>query len=179
MPTTHAELFDDYWRAITRTEEFICQYGHTGDPFWESRSNVDLLTAYEAIRPILKDVSCPRMIHHPPGCVPPFAANNVHHALVTVLKPPERWFGQIGILDSDEYLALKKSAESEELLYTQLQRLQEAVREVYKAVTFDPLVGDEISRKVDVNPDNVRRYLSLLKKNGLIQHIHRVGYFRE
>ncbi|GAB4150529.1 MAG: hypothetical protein Tsb009_25390 [Planctomycetaceae bacterium] len=179
MQTDHAELFDDYWRTITRTEDFICQYGHTADPFWESRSNVDLLTAYEAVRPFLKDVSCPRVTHHPPGRLPPFAADNVHHALVKVLNPPERWFGQIGILDSDEYLALKKSAESEELLSTQLQRLQEAVREVYKAVTFDPLVGDEISKKVDVNPDNVRRYLSQLKKDGLIQHIHRVGYFRE
>lgn len=179
MTTASPELFDDYWRAISRTEDFICQYGHTADPFWESRSSGDLLTAYESVRPILKDVSCARLIHHPPGCLSPFAADNVHHALVLVLNPPERWFGQIGILDSDEYLALKASTESEELLSIQLRKLPDGVRDVYKAVTFDPLVGDEIAGKVDVHKDNVRRYLSQLKKAGLIQHIPGAGYFRE
>lgn len=182
MPTENAELFDDYWRAIARTEDFICQYGHTADPFWESRSSVDLLTAYEAVRPTLKAVSRQRMLRNLPGGITPIAADNFHHALVKVLSPPERWFGQIGILDSSEYVALKKKVEDEQFrlvsLTTQLERLSDDTRVVYEAVTPEPQVGDKIAKRVDVHPDNVRRYLSQLKKAGLIQHIPRVGYFR-
>ncbi len=182
MPTELAELFDDYWRAITRAEDFICQYGHDADPSWDCRSNRDLLTAHEALCPILKYVSPRPMIRNLPGGINAFAAENFHYALVMVLNPPERWFGQIGMLDSSEYLALKKDVEEEQSrlvsLVTQLERLSDDVRKVFEAVTSEPLVGDQIARKVDVHPDNVRRHLSLLKKAGLIQHVPRVGYFR-
>lgn len=46
MNDAEVTAFDDYWRTITRNEEFFRQYGHNGCPDWEDKWHQDLEDAY-------------------------------------------------------------------------------------------------------------------------------------
>ena len=111
---------DNYWRTITRNEEFIRQNGHHGCPDWEDKWHQDLEDAYLQVRPLLTSVTQRRMFHSLPGGLNPFEAENYHHALVLVLNPPELWFGNMGMLRSPEYLSLKRGAQESEHVISNL-----------------------------------------------------------
>ncbi len=102
-----------YWSAVSQTEEYIQTYGQHSCADWEGRSHQDLVNANLKVQPFLKAVSKRRMFYNLPGNLNSFAAENFHDALIQVLNPPERWFRQLEILSSPEYLALKKGAEDE------------------------------------------------------------------
>jgi hypothetical protein len=178
-----------YWSAINRCEEFIRENGHYLDPHWESRSSNQLELAYKSVKRHLRPISEPRLIRKFPGEVKPFWADNFHHALILLLSPPHRWFGQIGVLDRNAYQQLKRKARSEERdlvkrepltnsIAAAIDELTESERSVYKAVGKRPALGKTIGNKVDVHPDNVRKYLAKLTKLGLIRHIRGKGYAR-
>lgn len=178
-----------YWSAINRCEEFIRENGHYPDPHWESRSSKQLELAYKNVKRLLRPISKPRLIREIPGELNPFLADNFHHALILLLSPPHRWFGKIGVLDRKAYQELKRKARSEERDLVKrepltnstaaaVDALMESERNVYEAVIDSPALGKAIGKKVDVHPDNVRKYLAKLKKLGLIRHIRGKGYVR-
>ena len=181
--------FESYWRAISRCEEFIRENGHYPDPHWKSRSNTQLDLAYKNVKRPLRPISKPRLIRGLPGGLNPFMADNFHQALIHFLSPPHRWFGHMSVLDSKSYVRLKQRACGEEndlarkvslknSVATAVNELMESERSVYEAVTKTPALGKTIGNKVDVHPDNVRKYLAKLKQLGLIRHIRGKGYVR-
>lgn len=191
MNDVEVTKFDDYWRTITRNEEFIRQHGHHGCPDWEDKWHQDLDEAYSHVRPLLASVTERRMFHGLPGDLNPFEAENYHHALVLVLNPPERWFGNMGMLRSPEYLALKQGAEGEEKSCQQdrnhkgkpLQRgddMSPGERIVFGVIDETPRQGPEVANRISAKIDaaDIRRYLSQLKKRGYISHLPGKGYYR-
>ena len=114
MNSDNVQRFDEYWRTITRNEDYIRQYGHHKCPYWEDKWHQDLEDAYLQVRPLLASVTERRMFHGLPGGLNPIEAENYHHALVLLLNPPELWFGNLKVLCSPEYLAVKREAENEE-----------------------------------------------------------------
>jgi predicted transcriptional regulator len=192
MPTENAEVFDDYWRAITRAEDFICQYGHTADPCWETRASNDLQATYETVRPMLAAVSGQRMIYTLPRGLNAFAAENLHHALVMVLNPPERWFGRISILDSSEYHILKGQVEKEERRILAAFEakwptpesccdspdLNETELDILEAMDEQPRPWAEIAKRAGYESHTVRRYSKRFQAMGLIKKTRR-GFIRD
>jgi hypothetical protein len=191
MNDTEVAKSNEYWLTITRNEEFINQYGHNAFSGWEDKEHLDLVQAYEGVRPYLESISRKRMFYGLPGELNPFPAENYHHALVLFLSPPERWFGNIGVLTSPEYLALKQGAEKEESeCYSHRGRPEEPAKQpddlspaeqaIYAVIDATPRMGPEIAKRIGtaIDPDNIRRDLSQLKKRGHIGHRHGQGYFR-
>lgn len=194
MNDVEVTKFDDYWRTITRNEEFIRQHGHHGCPDWEDKWHRDLEEAYSLVRPLLASVTERRMFHALPGDLNPFEAENLHHALVLVLNPPERWFGNVGMLRSPEYLTLKQGAEDEE---RRLARAGQVAAATEDALIDDPLEGlndtawhilhamdrkvprrwGEIGKRAGYSEDKVRQYSTLLQDKQLIKKTPR-GFIR-
>jgi len=183
------KAFANYCSAIDRCEEFIRENGHYPDPHWETRSNKHLELAYKNVKRHLRPITEPRLIRKFPGELKPYWADNFHHALILLLSPPHRWFGQIGVLDRRAYQQLKQKARREEKdllrrkplrssITAAVDALMESERKVYEAVSDSPALGKAIGKKVGVHPDNVRKYLAKLKNLGLIRHIRGKGYVR-
>lgn len=114
MTDSDIVAFVDYWRIISRNEEYLRQYGHNANTNWEEKWHQDLEDAYTRVEPLLSSVTRRRMFHDLPGGLNPFDADNFHHALVKLLNPPELWFGRVGVLTSPEYVAIKRGAAEEE-----------------------------------------------------------------
>lgn len=192
MNDVELKRFDDYWRTITQNEEFIRQHGHHGCPDWEDKWHQDLEEAYSLVRPSLASATERRMFYGLPGDLNPFEAENYHHALVLVLNPPERWFGSIGILRSQEYLALKEGAVAEECSVARtrpivpsvvkLPDLFEGVNDtawdILHAMDRDePRRWKEIGKRANYSEDKVRQYSTLLQNKRLIKRTAR-GFIR-
>lgn len=193
MTPTQIEAIDNYWRTITRNEEFIRRHGHTGCPDWEDRWHQDLEDAYLEVQPQLAPVTERQIFHGLPGELNPFEAENYHHALCKFLNPPEYWFGKVGVLRSPEYLALKNGAENEELLVGQSQNasasanaevsplsgLNDTMIAILEAMDRqEPRNWNEISRKAGYTHDVVRRYSARLQKAELIRKVPGRGFIR-
>jgi len=114
MVDSDVDAFDDYWRTISRNEEYIRLWGHNACPTWEDKWHQDLEDAYTRIQPLLSSVTRRKIFHDLPDGLNPFDADNFHHALVKLLNPPEFWFGRVGVLTSPEYVAIKRGAVEEE-----------------------------------------------------------------
>lgn len=199
MPRDEIEEFDNFWRVVTQCEEFIDQYGHYADPHWESKSlsnatserefrRRDLLgEAYERVRGLLRAISKHKMVHDLPGGLNPFKADNFHHALILFLSPPERWFGNIGVLHSPEYQVLKRKVEAEQstiedMSSTDLTKLasddlNQTAIEILEAMDATPRTWHVIAQKAGYESATVRKYSTELQEAGLIRKTAR-GFIR-
>ena len=193
MDDASVAALDDFWRTISRKEEFICQYGHYGCPDWDDKWHLDLEDAYSRVRPLLNSMTWRRMFHRPPGDLNPFDAENYHHALVKFLNPPERWFGNVGVLHCQGYLAWKRAAEEEESAVAQssaADAIAEAITSplddlslteitILKAIDLQmPRYWKEIARRAKCSHDVVRRYSTSLQMAKLIKKVGTRGFVR-
>lgn len=185
---------DEYWRAITRNEEFIQQWGHNPRPELEGRWHQDLEDAYSQVRPAISSVSRPRMFHGLPGGLNPLVAENAHQALMLVLNPPERWFGSVGMLNSPEYLELKRAVTAEENAVATssqnhgssdadtapLEGLNDTAIALLQAMNRqEPRTWREIAQKSGYAHDVVRRYSTSFQRKKLIKNIgNKRGFVR-
>lgn len=192
MNSDNVQKFDDYWRTVTRNEEFIRQYGQHKCPNSEDKWHQDLEDAYLQVRPLLASVTERRMFHGLPGGLNPFEAENYHHALVLILNPPELWFGNLRVLCSPEYLALKEAAENEErsvsrtgssalsMATTQdpLEGVNETGWDILQAMDrVEPRRWKEIGTRAGYSEDKVRQYSTELQEMHLIKKTPR-GFVR-
>lgn len=183
--------FDDYWRTVTRNEEYICQYGHHGCPDWESKWHDDLEEAYDSVKPLLEPISEKRMIHDLPADLNSFDAENFHHALIKFLNPPERWFSKIGVLVSPEYLGLKQEVKNEQKAITtkpfsngttksdsrklELSQPQKDIleaMETLEAKNNQSHTWLEISDEAGYSYEVVRRHSRFLQEAGLVRKVN-------
>ncbi|RLS54458.1 MAG: hypothetical protein DWH91_11765, partial [Planctomycetota bacterium] len=184
--------FDEYWRAITRNEEFIQQWGHNPRPELEGRWHQDLEDAYSQVRPALSSVSRPRMFHGLPGGLNPLVAENAHQALMLVLNPPQRWFGNVGVLLSPEYLDMKREAENEERSVAEtgpadpavvtspdlLEGVNDTAWDILHAMDrIEPRRWKEIGTRAGYSEEKVRQYSTELQERQLIKKTPR-GFIR-
>ncbi len=192
MDSDDVQRFDNYWRTITRNEEFIRQYGLHKYPNWEDKWHQDLEDAYLQVRPLLASVTERRMFHGLPGGLNPFEAENYHHALVLILNPPELWFGNVGVLLSPEYLAMKREAENEERSVAEtspadptvitspglLEALNDTAWNILHAMDrIEPLRWKEIGQRAGYSEEKVRQYSTKLQEGQLIKKTPR-GFIR-
>lgn len=192
MDSDAVQRFDNYWRTITRNEEFIQQWGHNLRTDWRDRWHQDLEDAYLLVRPLLVPVTRSRMFHQLPGGINPFEAENYHHALMLLLNPPERWFENVGVLRSPEYVALKREAENEELLATGtglaapamvtspglFDGVNDTAWDILQAMDrIEPRRWAEIGSRAGYSEDKVRQYSTFLQGQGLIKKTAR-GFIR-
>lgn len=177
--------FDNYWRTITRNEEFIRQWGHNACPDWEGKWHQDLEDAYSHVRPLLVSVTKRRIFYGLPGDLNPFEAENYHHALMLILNPPERWFGNTGMLRSPEYLALKRRVEEEggspvqqhpaiaaaaKLSADNLEGLNQTELKVLKAIDAEkPQTWEEIGKRAGCSADSARKCSTKMQDAKLIR----------
>jgi hypothetical protein len=106
--------FESFWRFVARAEQDIRENEHRGrippDSFgnpWDE----EFAAAYEAVQPHLKKFRKVRFFKVPAGLafVPgPFTAETGHQALMFFLNPSEQLYGERGVLDTPEYLAIKE-----------------------------------------------------------------------
>jgi len=193
MNDSDIDSFDEYWRTVSRNEEFIRQYGHNACMDWEDKWHQDLEDAYSRIQPLLSPVTQRRMFHQLPGELNPFDADNYHHALAKFLNPPERWFGNVGVLCSPEYLALKQAvAEEVKAIYqtptadvspettdSRLDGFNDTAIAILQAMDDqNPRTLKEIATKAGYGYDNVRRYSKRLQNANLIEMIESRGFIR-
>lgn len=183
--------FDAYWRTITGNEDFIRQHGHNGCPDWQDKWHHDLEDAYSQVRPLLASATTRQMYRGLPGGLNPIEAENYHHALVLVLNPPEQWFGNLGMLSSPEYLALKRrTEEEEERLHAHpvaaveearanpFDELSDTAMEILQAMDDkEPQRWKEIARRADYSEDKVRQYSTELQNKNCIKKTRR-GFIR-
>ena len=182
MDNDDVQRFDNYWRTITRNEEFIQQWGHNLRTDWRDRWHQDLEDAYLIVRPLLVPVTRSRMFHHLPGGINPFEAENYHHALMLLLNPPERWFEN----------ALKREAENEELLATGtglaapamvtspglFDGVNDTAWDILQAMDrIEPRRWKEIGRLAGYSEDKVRQYSTELQEKQFIKKTPR-GFVR-
>ncbi|MEZ5941158.1 MAG: hypothetical protein R3C18_07190 [Planctomycetaceae bacterium] len=121
---TTTEAFAEFWIVVRRNEEYLKMYGQHEIPQWEDLKHDDLVEVYGNVQKHLSPVCSERMFDGPGG-EDRFYAQNYHEALVEVLNPPERWFRQLWMLNSPEYIALKKGAkDDEDRLLNRTQPLQ-------------------------------------------------------
>jgi hypothetical protein len=113
------DSFDNFWAFVSKAEHDIRQNGHLGRMPPDSHDDpVDdaFAAAYETIRPHLKKFRRERYFTIPVGLAlasRPFSAETAHQALMFFLDPPKDLYGEKGVLDSPEYLAIKESAMQE------------------------------------------------------------------
>jgi len=192
MNESEIDALDRFWQIISDEEDYIRQYGHYAFPEWKEKWHQALEDCYAEIRPLLEAVSQHQMFQGLPGNLNPFTAENYHHALTLVLNPPERWFGNIGVLNSVEYLELKKSAESE-LAFIQGKSQTASVKvisspfdelndtEIIILTTMDsetPYTWKEIAVRAGYGYDVVRKYSKGLRDRNLIKKLGSRGFIR-
>jgi hypothetical protein len=113
------DSFDNFWAFVSKAEHDIRQNGHLGRMPPDSHDDpVDdaFAAAYETIQPHLKKFRRERYFTIPVGLAlasRPFSAETAHQALMFFLDPPKDLYGEKGVLDSPEYLAIKESAMQE------------------------------------------------------------------
>lgn len=193
MNDADVEALDDFWRTISRNEEFIRLHGHHGCPDWENKWHQDLEDAYARIRPLLSSVTQRQIFHGLPGNLNPFDAENYHHALIKFLNPPERWFGNVGVLGSAEYLMLKRAAEEEETAVAQfshadvtaesatssLEDLNDTAITILESMDLQqPRTWKEIADQSGYPYDVVRRYSKKLQESKRVKKIGQRGFVR-
>jgi hypothetical protein len=166
--------FDDYWRIISRNEEYLRQYGLNADANWEEKWHQDLEDAYTRVEPQLSSVTRRRMFHDLPGGLNPLDADNFHHALVKLLNPPECWFGRVGVLTSPEYVAIKRGAAEEE------KGICLGAIEVSGPTASVPeATVPEVARRTKLEVNTVGKQSTFLQKAGIIQKVpKRRGFLR-
>lgn len=192
MNSDNVQKFDEYWRTITRNEDYIRQYGHHKCPNWEDIWHQDLEDAYLQVRPLLASVTERRMFHGLPGGLNPLEAENYHHALVLLLNPPELWFGNLKVLCSAEYVTLKREAENEERSVAgtspdarrvvnspdPLAGVNDTAWEILHAMDrVEPRRWKQIARGANSSEDKVRQYSTELQLKQLIKKTPR-GFIR-
>ena len=125
------------------------------------------------------------MFHSLPGELNPFDADNYHHALVKFLNPPERWFGNVGVLCSPEYLVLKQAVTEEEKVISQtptdspLDGCNDTEIAIPQAMDDqNPKTWKEIAVKAGYGYVNVRKYGKRLKNAKLVKAIASRGFIR-
>jgi hypothetical protein len=191
--------FDDYWRIISRNEEYLRQYGLNADANWEEKWHQDLEDAYTRVEPQLSSVTRRRMFHDLPGGLNPLDADNFHHALVKLLNPPECWFGRVGVLTSPEYVAIKRGAAEEEkgiclgaievsgptasvpeATVPTLDDLNTTQRKIVEALDRKaPRKLAEVARRTKLEVNTVGKQSTFLQKAGIIQKVpKRRGFLR-
>lgn len=119
---TPIDAFDDFWATIYSNEEFLKDYGHHPNSGWGDDTCRDLVDACNQVQPHLNLVSEKRMFDGPGDLR--FAALNYHEALVLVLNPPHRWFRELWMLKSPQYLDLKAGARADENTVIEHQKVQ-------------------------------------------------------
>lgn len=192
MNDVELTTFDEYWRTITRNEEFIRQHAHHGCPDWEDKWHHDLEDAYYHVKPLLKSVTARHIYCDLPGDLTSIEAENYHHALVLVLNPPERWFGNMAVLRSPEYLTLKQGAAAEECSVTRMrpvvpsvvnspdpfEGVNDTAWDILNAMDrVEPRRWKEIGKRAGYSEDKVRQYSTLLQEKGLTKKTAR-GFIR-
>ena len=199
MSDSEVDAFDDYWRTISLNEEYIRQWGHNSCPTWEDKWHQDLEDAYTRIQPLLSSVMRRRMFHDLPGDLNPIVADNFHHALVTLLNPPERWLGSVGVLKSPEYVAIKQGAKEEEKSISigalevtgstasvpeakvlTLADLNKTQMKIVKALDRkSPRTWTEVAARTKLRENTVGKQSRFLKNAGMIAKVpNRHGFLR-
>ncbi|WP_437202107.1 hypothetical protein [Planctomicrobium sp. SH664] len=193
MNDVEVTKFDDYWRTITRNEEFIKEHAHHGCPDWQDTWHKDLEDAYHQVKPLLESVTARRVYCDLPGDLTSIDAENYHHALVLVLNPPERWFGNMAVLRSPKYLELKRAAAEEERTVARsfptersteavpslLERLNDTAITLLESMDLQaPLSLKEVADRAGYTYDVVRRYSKPLQEAKLIKKVGQRGFVR-
>jgi len=192
MNESDIEALDYFWATISEEELYIRQHGHYGCSGWEDMWHPKLEDSYSSIRDLLEPVMQRRIFRDLPGQMNPFAADNSHHALMLVLNPPEKWFGNIGVLNSPEYLALKQAAREEIVVVSptsetdsananssHFEDLNDTALTILAAMdTSDPRTLKEIAEKSGYPYDVVRRYSKPLQDKHLIKKLRSRGFIR-
>jgi hypothetical protein len=108
--------FDRFWSFVARAEQDIRENEHRGrippDSFGDPWDE-EFAAAYEAIQPHLKKFRKARFFKVPAGLAfftGPFTAETAHQALMFYLNPPKELYGERGVLDLPEYVAIKEQA---------------------------------------------------------------------
>lgn len=118
MTTTNQFLSaaDGFWRQVSAAEQHVNQNSHRGlcppccygDPW-----NEEFAEAYAKLRPWLKLFRSNRIYPVPPGIMyrpSPIQAESASQALMFFLNPPKQLEGCPGVLETNEYLAMKSDA---------------------------------------------------------------------
>ncbi|NLX97851.1 MAG: hypothetical protein GXY83_16935 [Rhodopirellula sp.] len=110
------DVFEVFWDHIRRAEQDVRRNGHLGrlppdcsnDP-WDA----DFAAAYEAVKRYLRKFRRDRFFPVPAGLAfrsGPIQAESAHQALMYFLNKPDELHGEVGVLDSTEYVAIKAEA---------------------------------------------------------------------
>ncbi len=169
--TQFISKFSQFWDMVTTNENFIRDYGNRPRPDTERLWHQDIEDAYQKLAECLTSVSEKRLFGDLPCGLNPFPADNAHQALAYLLNPPERWFGDIGVLESIAYLRLKDQVKHEQECVINMQRtaetsLTECQQKILDALTSMPQTWDQIYRKIDFDYNSVRRSGAALVKSG-------------
>lgn len=110
------DVFDVFWGHVQEAERNVRENGHRGrlppdcygDP-WDE----DFAAAFEAVKRYVRKFRRDRFFPVPAGLAfrpGPIRAETAHQALMFFLNRPEELHGEMGVLDSPEYLAIKSEA---------------------------------------------------------------------
>lgn len=114
-----ANAVDRFWILVERMERDVRENSHRGrlppccmgDP-WDE----ECAQAYELLAPHLKRYRRPRYFQVPADLAffhGPLRVETAHQALMFFLNPAGELYGEMGVLDSPEYIAIKKAAMAE------------------------------------------------------------------
>ena len=110
---------NEFWSFVERAERDVRENSHlgrlppccAGDPWDETFAK-----AYEALAPYLKRFRRIRYFQIPAGLAffyGPLGVESAHQALMFFLNPVGELYGEQGVLDSTEYIAIKEAAMAE------------------------------------------------------------------
>lgn len=131
MTTMQSKSFGFFWTLVRQIEHRVRENGHQirrrdVDGIW----NWEFEDAYEAVHPSLVCISRTRLfngVSSMPHRRGPFEADDAHQALMFQLNPEEALYGDLSLLESTEYLDLRKQAEAEVELLAKMDRIPIAV----------------------------------------------------
>ena len=114
-----ANAIDRFWILVERMERDVRENSHRGrlppccmgDP-WDE----EFAQAYELLAPHLKRYRRPRYFQVPADLAffhGPLRVETAHQALMFFLNPAGELYGEAGVLDSPEYVAIKEAAMAE------------------------------------------------------------------
>ena len=106
-----------FWSLVRQIERRILESSHRPCPLEiDDLWNSEFEDVYEAIHPLLVCISWSQLFNRVsslPHLRGPFEAENAHQALMFQLNPEEAMYGDISLLETKEYVALRKLAEAE------------------------------------------------------------------
>lgn len=155
-----ANAVDRFWNLVERQERDVRENSHRGrlppsclgDP-WDE----DFAEAYEVLAVHLKRYRRPRYFQVPADLAffhGPLRVETAHQALMFFLNPAGELYGEIGVFDSPEYIAIKEAAMAE---LAQHQAAQIKAKATPKCSKDSKTLVELIELKGHLRDDLIRR----------------------